>query len=468
MTALDSKFKFEFSLNEFFCQFGKRNDGHQNFKLGGRERVKGKKMEAMEDTDTMEAAERTVVTPPPTRKRLPRVLAGTDLARERKKALSSLRQKRRRARLKQEAARPAESDSDEAAAAEVPLPDQDDLPYEPTPQRPLQDQFQAENLTTAEAELVNRRETVTEQQQTSHNSRTENERVQADITEIGKEFARLKVTSHVSDAAIDKMFTIFMTHNDAIRRMVDSGEMAASYTTGVRPTLTEQLLSVRNSLLLKVQQPGERPQYRKLTDLSSIPQEYLNLRPESHTKLLRIDTGVRLKDVKDFFFETHGGKTETLLQQTRNCSLSVDGVQESKSGSRTFTVVSVKFGTCVYLLRIYNTLIGVDESKPSAKEILRFVAKLFQICADINKIHCSDFVEEINDDDELHIKDVLADMPARRHLQGFNSPNSTFGCSYCKQAAVTRGGTHWPYWHNKADLRTTEECYHYARFVSFL
>ncbi len=80
----------------------------------------------------------------------------------------------------------------------------------------------------------------------------------------------------------------------------------------------------------------------------------------------------------------------------------------------------------------------------------------------------SDIVEEVKDDDEVNIKDILADMPARRHLQGMNSHNSKYGCSYCKKAAVTRGGTQWPFTRKKAAPRTTEESRYYARFVATL
>ncbi len=344
------------------------------FNLGKGKEENWGEMEASRDamaSEAMEDADKALRTPPARRRRLPRALGGTQLAKERKKALNSLRQKRRRARLREEGARVAGTDSDEGMAAEVPLPDQEELPYDPRPRSPVGGHFEAEDLNAREAALVNRRETVTEPQQSSYKAPANPAREKMEL--LGKEFTSLKVTSNISDAALDRVFHIIMEYSDVVKQLVDTGEMAPTYTTGLRPSLTEQLLPVRNSLLLKINRQGQRPLYKKLTDLPSIPQEYLNLQPHDTTKLLRIDSGVRLTDVKEFYFSTHGGKSETLLQHTRNCSLSVDGVQESKSGSRTFTVVSVKFGTCVYLLRIFNTLIGVDESKPSAKEILRFV-----------------------------------------------------------------------------------------------
>ncbi len=77
-------------------------------------------------------------------------------------------------------------------------------------------------------------------------------------------------------------------------------------------------------------------------------------------------------------------------------------------------------------------------------------------------------VKEVNEDPDVHIDYALCDMPARRHLQGFNAPQSTYGCGYCLQAAVTKGGIHWPYNAVKAPLRTMEESKYYARYYLYV
>ena len=76
----------------------------------------------------------------------------------------------------------------------------------------------------------------------------------------------------------------------------------------------------------------------------------------------------------------------------------------------------------------------------------------------------SQIVREINEDPEVSLDYILCDMPARRHLQGFNAPQSTYGCGYCTQAADKRGGIHWQHKAQKAPLRTTEESMFYARY----
>ena len=72
-------------------------------------------------------------------------------------------------------------------------------------------------------------------------------------------------------------------------------------------------------------------------------------------------------------------------------------------------------------------------------------------------------MEEIEEDDELGVRYVLCDMPGRRHIQGMKNANSTYGCGYCKQAAKTRGGVHWPFVAVKAEYRTTEQSRYFAR-----
>ena len=124
------------------------------------------------------------------------------------------------------------------------------------------------------------------------------------------------------------------------------------------------------SILLKETDPTGGFYYKKIEGLTSIPQEYLTLSANDTTKLLRTDCSIRLWEVKELFLETHGGRTEANLQKLRDISLSCDGVQESNRGSTTFIVVSARIGTCIYLLHIFDVLIGVSESKPSPKETL--------------------------------------------------------------------------------------------------
>ena len=74
-------------------------------------------------------------------------------------------------------------------------------------------------------------------------------------------------------------------------------------------------------------------------------------------------------------------------------------------------------------------------------------------------------VQEFNEDDELGVKHVIGDMPARRHLRGCQNQNSASGCEICKALATTKPSTHWPYRPGqRVQYRTTAEMRYYARY----
>ena len=195
------------------------------------------------------------------------------------------------------------------------------------------------------------------------------DRTSAAIDKLAREFARVKCSSFVSDAAMDKLLRLFVSNHEDIMMLVNNGVIAGNYTKGIRPLLTAKILPIYSSILIKEMGEGE-PRYRKIDKLKCLPAEYLDLPHNGPTSLLRIETYVRLKDVKKNYLSRHGRTRET-MKNLKQCAISADGVAESKKGSRTFTVVTIRIGNCIYPIRIFNPLIGVEESKPSAKEIIK-------------------------------------------------------------------------------------------------
>ena len=324
---------------------------------------------------------------PPTVKRLPRALSGTKEARERKKQLQKLRQRRKRARERAEEARREvlvtssseeeveDCNNDQTAALE----DEDEEDGENPHHQP---HFQ--DLPPDDHDIIARREVITGQLQADSRQTAASARdMDVDssppsyvsstteaVNEIARQFAVIKCSSFVTDAAMNKLFRMFVTNNTAIMRLVNEGVIVGNYTNGVRPLLTRQILPIHNSVLLKETAAGVT-RYKRLKNLTAIPVEYLTLPANSGTTLLRMETYVHLRDIKELHLRLHGDTQET-RKQLKNCAVSADGVAESKMGSRTFMVVIIRIGTCIYLVRIFNPLIGVEESKPSAKEILRY------------------------------------------------------------------------------------------------
>ena len=326
-------------------------------------------------------------TPPP-KKRLPRALSGTKAAEERKKMLQKLRQRRKRAREKAETRRRETlvTSSDEEAAPDTPL-QQQELPGgagsgdDQEELHARQPHFRC--LDYQEEEIIAGRETV--QLQANDRSMQQEDgdsppptpapapsSRREEINALAREFALVKCSTFVSDAGIDKLLKVFIANHDVIMKLVQGGVIAGNYTKGIRPLLTAQILPIYCSLLLKVES-ANGPTYKTIKDLKVVPAKYLDLPATEGTRLLRCETYVHLKDVKRHYLEEHGRTAET-LNHLRNCAVSADGVAESKKGSRTFVVVTVRFGTCLYPVRIFNPLIGVEESKPTPKEILRYTS----------------------------------------------------------------------------------------------
>ncbi len=54
-------------------------------------------------------------------------------------------------------------------------------------------------------------------------------------------------------------------------------------------------------------------------------------------------------------------------------------------------------------------------------------------------------MDEFNNDPDLRLKDVLADMPARHVLRGLIAISGRYSCEYCKGKAQTGGGISWLY-----------------------
>ena len=69
--------------------------------------------------------------------------------------------------------------------------------------------------------------------------------------------------------------------------------------------------------------------------------------------------------------EPLGFGRDVLLQQLRNCQVSADGVAEALHGSRTFIIVTLKVGRCMYVFHMFNPLIGVKRSMPDPTELMR-------------------------------------------------------------------------------------------------
>lgn len=210
------------------------------------------------------------------------------------------------------------------------------------------------------------RQTITEQ--TPVNNRPSQRDCQVeDIAEVAREVVGLKAKGQISEAALDAMFMLFYNKHDPLVMLKEKKLMTPNYTNGIRPCVTDRLPEFYCSLFLKEDNPAKG--YRKLEGLKSVQAEYPNLPPNSRTKPLRLETHIKLKDVKEMYKATHYNQPQ-VQEQLLVCNITSDGAAESKSGARTFAVVTIRIHNCIYVTRVFNHLVGGEESKATALELL--------------------------------------------------------------------------------------------------
>ncbi len=362
-------------------------------------------------------------TPPPRNKRLPKELWGTKEARERKRALARERAKRRRARVKEQKklenrkrtfSGSSSSDAAEACETELPPPEpdradtlQDELPIDVDN---MEEPYQQAAYTQEDRTIFEERATCL--LQTTHKS-PRRELVRAGdyedvvpisvdcatssrqardkaLDELSKSLARIKISSNISESAMNQLMQLFAEKGGEYRELLDNGDITASYSGSIKPKLLKSLPSFQNSILLKVEDTAKGYYYEKIEGLVAIPEEYFTLPPNGNKRLLRTECSALLKDIKELYLETHGGRSAANLQHLQNIALSADGVQESKKGSTTFLIVSIRINNCIYLAHMFDVRIGVAESKPSPIEWLRY--KFFILAASLLQILHKPFV----------------------------------------------------------------------------
>ncbi len=348
---------------------------------------------------------RSLHTPPTQKraKRIPKVLWGSAEAKARKTELAAERQRKRRERLREEARRrwrerDSTSSSDEGEPQETPLPredsDNENNEDEAGQRGELGEVPAVDNVLPGDDAIYSSRFTESLQQATNNRTQRElflpradeevatagstgaasarhgRDELTEELQDLSRELAKIKISSNISDSAMDKLMRLFANKREAYGKLLDDGVITGSYTRSVKPKLISTLPKFNITILLKENDTTRGYHYKKIEGLDCIPQEYLTLSASGPTTLLRTECSVNFSDVKELYLETHGGRTAANLQQLQDISLSCDGVRESKSGSTTFIIVTARIGTCIYLLHIFDVLIGVPESKPSPKEQL--------------------------------------------------------------------------------------------------
>lgn len=302
--------------------------------------------------------------------RLPREMWGTEAARERERALHRARQQKYRARRRAEVLREArgghtsEEESEEELPVPLPatvVPDTANAGYSSSSEDQAKEHAQVQEKKPTACKML-----VEDMPQPFCGSSAST--ADEDLDKLAELFAKVKCSSNVSDSAMNKLFSTFVNHNDKIMRLIGDKTIGPSYSKSVRPIVVSKLLPIYTSLYLMEKNPRGN-KFHRIDGLKKIPKKYLQLPETKKWKLLRTEAHVKLKDVREQYILQHGDTEET-RRNLLNTQLSVDGVSESRKGARTFIIVSMRIGSCLFLLHSFNPLVGVDESKPTARELL--------------------------------------------------------------------------------------------------
>ena len=193
------------------------------------------------------------------------------------------------------------------------------------------------------------------------------------VKEIVSQLARICFTHNISDNAVEDMLGMFCRNAAQFTHLLQSGQFRESWRNFVRPKALLSCPKVKSSYLVERLFGGEvQLLYRQ--DLDRIPREILSLPYDGTRKLLRTTAYVSLSEIKDHHKQLHeqlGIGEEQTRHDLLHAHVSVDGVQESKKGTRSLIIVSIRLGACIYLHSVWNPLIGVPSSRPSPTDLLR-------------------------------------------------------------------------------------------------
>ena len=182
--------------------------------------------------------------------------------------------------------------------------------------------------------------------------------------------AKIKGTSHVSNAAINKVLEAAVENMDVLREFWENRGASRLYTGCLRPVLEPFIPKVFSGVLLEIKHPTGI-EYKHIEGLSSIPKKYKQ--EKGKVRVIREESYVKLQDIKRHYMGVNaqwGMTVETARKHFENAALSIDGVQESHKGKKKFHVVTIRFGRDIFVYKIFNPLVGHPAAHPSLGELL--------------------------------------------------------------------------------------------------
>ncbi len=206
---------------------------------------------------------------------------------------------------------------------------------------------------------------------TDNQAETRQVDITKDATWFANQMAKIGVQCDVSQEAMDKMLKLFLHNLPEIHGLYTRKEITDNYRHGVKKKAKYDIPAMRCAV--KVRKPGETADEAVyITNLTVIPKKYTEQKVTDRYVLLRQEAYTTLSEIKKHYTRCHPGLTPE--ERTRNMSeatLSIDGVRESKHGSRTLIIISLMFGGDIMLWKVLNPLKKTKGGKPTVEELLR-------------------------------------------------------------------------------------------------
>ncbi len=200
------------------------------------------------------------------------------------------------------------------------------------------------------------------------------EKEEEDIEKLARQFALIKCGSLVSDSAIEKLFHMFAEHRHLITDMIDRGQISKSYKNTIKPTCVKNIPPILLGYCAHKTKTGcDNSETIIKRGLKNFTNKLLYTK-KPFKKVLWHEGYVRLTDIVNLHIEKHrkrGTSPQCLENVLTNATFSIDGMPESKKGSRKLIVATIRFGTCIYLWRVLRPLVNDPEAKPDAEVLLR-------------------------------------------------------------------------------------------------
>ncbi len=245
-------------------------------------------------------------------------------------------------------------------------------------QREISD-FNMENERIVEA-VENNAENLEENTENLHGNcereealmRREMENV-SDMEKLAIAMAGVRGSSNASNSALDKTFRVVFQHMDSVRILRRKRNRKKVFSKCLRRLAGKFIPSVVTDLLLEERTEEGTVEYKRVEGLTAIPDEYRRLSSTSSLRVIREESSVSLRDIKKHHERVHlkkGMSLGEIRKQYGNCVLSLDGVEESKSGLKKFHMASIKIGDCIYPYKVFDLMIGHEAAKVKTETLI--------------------------------------------------------------------------------------------------